>query len=323
MGVFRNQFTQLMQKDLYKWTWESYATLPTVYDKVFDVQTSDSSYEKGTTGIGVGELDETPEGNDVQEKNMIEGFTVIGKNRSFRNSISVTEEFVEDTPAEKIANFMKDATKGWGEGVIIAKEKFAAKFFNRGGYTAGDDVFNNTITNVVDDPTGNLCYDNKPFFNLSNNLRSSKGGGTYYNSLALALSDTNLQTAYNQMAVTNNRNERDDIVAIKPNIILIPSALRFTTDKILHSAQVLGSANNDINPVQNLVTPIEWQYLTNSSAWFLGMAKKGLVWQERKPFVIDFYQNDENNKYIAKISARWGARMENWRNWVGSQLLTS
>lgn len=323
MGVFRNQFTKLMQKDMYKWFFESYDRQPTVYDKIFRVEQSDSAYERSTTGIGMGALDETPEGNDVQEGNPLEGFTVIGKNRSFRKSVSLTEEFSEDTPPEKIANFLKQLTGTWGEGVIISKETFAAKFFNRGGLTAGDDVFNNTITGVVDDPNGGLCYDGKPFFNLSGNLRSSKGGGTYYNGIASALSDTTLQTAYNLMTVTNNRNERDDLVQIMPNVLLIPGALRFTAKKVLESEWILGSANNDVNVVQNLVKPIEWQYLTDTDAWFLGTAGMGLVWQERKEPVIDFYQNDVNNKYVAKISARWGARMDNWRYWVGSNFSTS
>lgn len=308
---------------MYKWFFEAYDQVPTVHDKIFAMETSTSAFEQSTTGIGMGELDETPEGNDVNEGSPLEGFTVIGKNRSFRKSVSLTEEFSEDTPPEKIANFLQKLANSWGDGVVRSKEKTAVKFFNYGGYTAGHDIFNNTITGVVDDPTGDLCYDGKPFFNLSNNTRSSKGGGTYYNGLALALSSANLQTAYNLMTNTNNRNERDEVVAIKPNVLLIPPSLRFTARTILESDKIVGSSNNDINVTQNIVEPIEWQYLTDTDAWFLGVKQKGVVWQGRKEPVIDFYQNDVNNKYVAKISARWGVRMENWRYWVGSNFSTS
>lgn len=312
-----------MLKDLYAWAFESYDMVEAVYPKIFRVENSDSSFEQKTSGIGMGMLSERKEGADILESNPLEGYTVYGKNRTFSDEFSLTAEFVEDTPASKIANIMQDLARGWGDGVIRSKETFAAKFFNYGGLTAGHEVFNNTITGVVTDPTGDLAYDGKPFFNLSGNTRSSKMGGTYYNGLASSLSSTNLQTAYNLMTTTNNRNERDEIVSIMPNVLVIPPALRFTAKTILESEAIVGSANNDINVTQNMLAPIEWHYLTDTDAWFIGAAQKGLVWQERKPFTIDFYQNEVNKKYYATIDARWGARMENWRYWVGSNFSTS
>lgn len=321
--VNRSQFAKLMLRDLYAWAFETYDKVEPVHTKLFRVENSSGAFEQSTTGVGMGQLSERSEGNQIIESNPLEGYTVYGKNRTFSDSFSLTAEFVEDTPKEKIANIMQNIASTWGEGVINSKESFAAKFFIYGGFLAGNDVFNNSITGVVTDPTGDLGYDGKPFFALSGNNHPAKNGSTYYNGLALALSSTNLQTAYNLMTVTNNRNERGEIVSIQPNVLVIPPSLRFTAKTILESEHIVGSGNNDVNVTQNILQPIEWQYLTDTDAWFIGKAQKGLVWQERKPFVIDFYQNETNKKYYATIDARWGARMDNWRYWVGSNFSTS
>jgi len=254
----------------------------------------------------------------------MEGFTVVCKARTFSDSYWMTMEFVEDTPPEKIANILRTYATTWGEGVVSTKEAFAAKFFNFGGFTAGNDCFNNSITGVVSDPTGNLIYDGKPFFALTGNNHPAKNGSTYYNSLgALALSTANLQTAYNLMTVTNNRNERGEIVSIYPDTLLIPPSLRFTAKTILESELLPGVANNDKNVVQNLVQPIEWQYLTDTDGWFLGAKQKGLKFYERKSPVIDFYQDEKDKKFYATIDTRFGAVVENWRFWVASAISTS
>jgi len=323
MAIERSGFPQLVTKTAYKYFFENYDRLEPVYPKIFEVENSTGAYEQTTTAIKAGQINEKKEGSEVQLGNAMEGFTVIGKNRTFEGAYEFTLEIVEDASPEKIMNIVQAVASGWAEGVVASKETYAAKFFNYGGYTAGHDIFNNSITNVVTDPTGDLCYDGLPFFNLTGNRRYSKGGGSYYNGLALALSSANLQTAYSLMTATNNRNERDEIVSLKPDTLLIPPALRFSAKNILEAERIVGSANNDINSTQNLVAPIEWQYLTDTDAWFLGKAKGGLVWQERKQPIIETVQDFKTGNYQVKITARWGARMENWRYWVGSQFATS
>lgn len=323
MAIERSGFPQAITKSAYRYFFEGYDRIEPIYPKIFTVENSTGAYEQTTTAIKAGAISEKKEGSEVVMGNAMEGFTVLGKNRTYEGAYEFTLEVVEDTAPEKIMNIVRDVALGWGDGVNVSKETFAANFFNKGGFTSGHDVFNGSITNIVTDPTGDLCYDNKPFFNLTGNRRYSKGGGSYYNGLALALSSANLQTAYTLMTTTNNRNERDEIVSIVPNTLLIPPALHFTAKNILESQNVIGSGNNDINATQNLVQPIEWHYLSDTDAWFLGAAGKGLVWQERKQPVIETTQDFKTGNYQIKITARWGARMENWRYWVGSNFSTS
>ena len=322
--AIRSQFTELMTRDMYGWFLERYDSFSPVYPQVFQVEQMISAYDKMTSGLGLGKLSERKEGDEIVASNLLEGFTVLCKARTFSDSYYMTMEFVEDTPVEKIANILKSYSATWGEGVVSTKEQFAANFFNKGGFTLGHEVFNNTITGVVDDPQGDLIYDGKPFFALTANNHPAKDGSTYYNSLgALSLSSANLQTAYNLMTVTNNRNERGEIISLYPNVLLIPPQLHFTAKTLLESELAPGGANNDKNAVQNLVTPLEWQYLTDIDGWFLGAKQKGLKFYERKSPVIDFYQDETSKKFYATIDTRFGATVDNFRYWVAANISTA
>ncbi len=322
----RNEFTELFQKDMYGYFFESYDQLPTVYDKIFDVKRSNTAFEKETVAVGMGALSELAEDAPIVYSNPIEGFTVSCKMREFGDGFKLSANFVADTPPEKISNVVMELAGTWQEKVIQGKETFAARFFNEGGFTAGSSVFNNSLGTLNNDPTGNLCYDGKPFFNLTGNRRKAYAHTTtYYNGLASALSSDNLQTAYTLMTGTNNRDERGGKIALMPDVLVIPPALKFTADSILNSTAIISASaeKGDKNVAEGLVKPIVWQYLTDADAWFLGKAKKGLVWYERQTPVIDVYIDDLTKAYHVDIRTRYGAVMKNWRYWVGSNFATS
>ena len=322
--AFRSEFTELMTRNLYKWFFEKYDQFAPVYPQIYQVEQMTGAYDQQTVGVGLGNLTERAEGNDIVADNILEGPTVVAKARTFSSSFYLTMETVEDASSDKLDSMLKNVAAGWGERVISTKETFAALPFNKGGFTLGHDVFNNTITGVVTDPSGAFIYTGKPFFALSGNNHTASDGSTYYNSLgALSLSGANLQTAYNLMSVTNNRDERGQIVDIKPDALVIPAGLHFTAKTILESELIPGAANNDKNVVQNLVRPIEWSYLTDTDGWFLGAKQKGLVFYERKAPVIDFYQDEVSKKYYATIDTRFGLMVNNWRYWVAANISTS
>ncbi len=322
--AFRNEFTELMTRDMYGWFMEAYDQLQPVYPQLFDVQTLEGAYDQITTGIGLGQLSERKEGDDIVSSNPLEGFTALGKARTFSDSFYLTDVFVEDATPSKLASSMQGFAQTWAQGVINSKETFAAKLFNRGGFTAGDDVFNNSVQGVISDPEGDLIYTGKPFFALTGNNHPLKNGDSRFNSLgALTLTSTNLQIAYNQMTNTNNVDELGEKIALSPDTLLIPPALRFTAQTILGSELTPGSGNNDINVTQNLLSSIEWQYLTDTNGWFVGTKNKGIRFLERKAPVIDFYQDEISKKFYATIDARWGATVLDWRFWVAANIETS
>lgn len=326
MGVVRNQFTELLKADMYDVAFDAYEQLETVHDKVFEVKGSAGAWEQSTQLLGAGNLVEKPEHEPITYENAMEGFTIYGKNRTFAKGIEFSMEIVEDTPPEKIANIVKEYAAQWAERAVQKKETFAAAFFNNGGLTAGHDTFNAHITGVTPSgvPTA-LCYDGKPFFNLSGNNRPLYPGGSasYYNGVALALSGTNIKTLYNLIRATNNVDSRGEKVMIKPDVILVPPALIFDALTLMNSSLIPGSGNNDINVLKGLLQPLEWQYLTDTDAWFIGKKQKGIVFHNRKPLTFDFWKDEDTKGYKASVVARWGAHVKDFRYWGGSNFSTS
>nr|MDQ3022753.1 Mu-like prophage major head subunit gpT family protein [Bacteroidota bacterium] len=312
MVTLRADFIGALKVDLYGTFFETYQRFDTMYDKIFEVVPSTGAYAQSFVTTGMGDLLERPEGDDIVFEKLGGGRMVIGKNRTFSKGIEITQETIEDSSEEVIRNLVTDKISIVAESYVRSKEKWAARFFNKGGIVLGDNIFNNTVAGITD-PTGNLTYDGKPFFNLAGNPRSSLGGGTYFNGHALALSAANLQAVYTNMVGNANRDENDDFIDVKPTTLLIPPGLHFTAKPILESEKVLGSNNNDPNPVANLVNLMEWSYLTDADAWFLGVPKRGLKWTDRRKPVIDIYQNPINRNYLVTVDARWGAWMDNFR----------
>jgi len=323
MMSIRGDFTEAIKRNMYEWFFEKYDKQETVHDKIFNMGTSEGAYSQSTNVQNLGDLVELPEGDDIIFEHIGEGRVIVGINKSFAKGFELSKVAVADFPKERTADIMKELAGQWADSVIRSKEKFAASFFNNGGLLAGHKAFNNSIPGVITDPTGNLGYDGKPFFALSGNNHVSLNGGTYFNSVALALTSANLTTVNTSYRSTNNRDESDEVISLRPDTLLVPPSLGPASKVILQSQSIPGSANNDINVNAGLLNPIEWDYLTDTDAWFVGAAGKGLQWRDRQMPVIDFYQDSRNKNYYATIDARWGAWMDNWRFWYGSQLSTS
>jgi len=317
-GVRRSDFTEAMKKDAYGYFWEAYEQKAPVYENIFDVVESDAAYEKFTTAIGMGDLLEKPEGEDLQIDAPMEGYTVICKNRTFGRIARFSKESIEDNQR---GSLVQQAVSSWGKAYLRTKEKFYAKFFNKGAMTAGNDVFNNTIANVIDDPSGNLIYDGKPFFSTAH---PDKVGNTYSNyNASNALTESNLKTVYLTYTSTNNRDERGNVIELTPDVILIPPALKFTAQVLLNTTLIPGSADNDINVLRGLVDSLEWSYLDDTDGWFLGQRKAGLMATMRQDPVIDAWQDETNLDYFVSINCRYGGVVTNWRYWIANNIASS
>ena len=308
----------LYTKDMYEAARESYVEEPVMYSEIY-YQPKSRIYgggDKKTQILGAGELDEhTTEDQDIQFESPVQGWQFYVKYKTFSKGVSFSKNAVEDTV--KLGNMLKDYADTWGRSVRVTKETFAARPFNRGGYTDGDDVFNGTWGNETD-PQGDLAYDGFPLFNLTGNARSTKGGGTYYNAIAtLSLTPANFETLYNLATATNNTDERDRKIANRVDTLLTEEgADHFMAKRILKTTEGLpGGQLNDLNVYADIVQPKKWAYLT-SGAWFIGKAQHpDFQWHERQKPEIRFFRREENRGYRATIDCRWGILIKNWRVW--------
>jgi len=258
--------------------------------------------EKFTSAIGLGELLEKPEGEDLKTDAPLESYTIVCKNRSFGRIVRFSYETVKD--AQKPANILADTVGSWGRMVPITKEKFYAKFFNYGAMTAGNDVFNNSITGVLTDSSGDLIYDGKAFFATDH---PDRVGNTYSNySASNSLTHSNLKTVYTTYTTTNNRDERGEVIDLLPDVLLIPPALKFTAQEILNTTLIPNSADNTTNVLAAIVEVLPWSYLTDTDGWFLGRRKMGLMATQREDVTIDFWQDETSKDYFASVFTRFG-----------------
>jgi len=318
-GVRRSEFTEAMKQDSYGWYFESLDEIGTVYDQLFEVQESSAAYEQFTSAIGLGDLLEKPEGEDLIADSPMESYTIICKNRTFGRQTRFTYETVKD--AQKVSDMLKATVGTWGKSVSRTKDKWYVDFFNKGALTAGHDIFNNTITGVITDPSGNLAYDGNPWFYSAH---PDKVGTTYANySASNPLTHTNLKTVYETYTITNNRDERGQIITLVPDTLLINGANLFTTKVILANTAIPGSMDNDMNVLAGIVNPLVWARLTDSTGWYLMKAKQNLMALNREDVVIDFYQDETSKDYYATIMLRWGGAVTNWRQIYANDIASS
>ena len=317
-GVRRTDFSEAMKQDMYDYflDWERYQEIAPVYEQVFDIVQSSAAYEIFNSAIGLGDLLEKPEGEDLKADAPLEGYTIYCKNRTFGRQVRFTMEHVQDN--QKFPDFLKKVVGSWKESLARTKDRFYVKFFNNGALTAGHDVFNNTITGLIDDSTEDVIYDNYPFFDL---LHPDKVGNTYYNHVVTrALNPDNLETTWEEFTSTNNRDERGNEIELMPNVLLVPPALKFTSDRILKTSAIPGSADNDVNVLNNIVQTMVWQRLSDADGWFLGALKMGLMGTDRMAPEFDFYQDETSKDYYATVIYRFGGCVTNWRFWMGMNI---
>lgn len=315
-GVRRSEFTEAMKQDMYEWYFESYEEIPTTYESLFEVQQSNAAYEQMTSAIGLGDLIEKPEMEDLQADSPMESYTIVIKNRTFGRMIRMSYETVKDT--QKVSDLLRTSVGTWGRSTSRTKDKWYVDFFNKGALAAGADIFNNSITGVVTDPSGVKIYDGYPFFYTAH---PDKVGNTYANySASNTLTHTNLKTIYQTFTITNNRDERGQIITLVPDTIMFNASLTFTARVILANTAIPGSVDNDINVLANIVTPLVWPRLTDNTGWFLGKKGSGLVALNREDAVMDFYQDETNKDYYATIMLRWGGAVTNWRFWYANDI---
>lgn len=320
MAGVRSDLISVFMKDSYKAVFEAYDKEDTVYDQIYQVKTGVSGAgDKSTQLIGAGPLTRhTSEGQDVQFKSPVEGWSFYVKYWTYSDGLAFTKEASED--GIKFRNLIKEFAGTWGEQVRIAKEELAARVFNAGGATSGDWTLNGSHTGNTA-PYGNMLYDNKPLFALSGNNHPTKGGGSYYNSIAgLDITPGDFERIYNLHTATNNRNERDQIVRNPADTCLVkPGASYFKAWKIFNTEKGMpGGDLNDANPYYKMCKVVAWDYLNDTDpVAYVGKAKSsGLQFHERQNPEIRYYRHEPNLGYHASINIRIGVLINNWRNWT-------
>lgn len=203
-----------------------YKQYPQQWTKLFEANTTDRSYVEELKLGGFGAAQVKPEGAAGAVDVAQEAWSVRYTPFTVVLQWGASEEAIEDNLYESIG---QRYTKALARSFVHTKEAIAASFINRGF-------------------TGSVGGDGVTLFNTAHPLIN---GGSNPNrpSTTADLNEASLDAA--RITISKWVDERGLLINATPVSLHIPTDLAFTADKLTKTVLAVGTANNDINPIQS------------------------------------------------------------------------
>ena len=216
--------------------------------EIFETENSDRAFEEEVMLAGFANATVKPEGQGISYDSAQETFTARYTNETIALAFAITEEAIEDNLYDRLASRY---TKALARSMANTKQVKGAAVLNNGfnsSYAGGDGV---------------------ELFSTAHPTLA----GTFSNELATAadLNETSLEQALIDIAAMTD--ERGLKIAARGTKLVIPSALQFTAERLMKSKGRTGTADNDINAINNMGAIPEGyvvnHYLTDTSKWWI------------------------------------------------------
>ncbi len=226
-----------------------YARYGEEHKEIYDVETSERSFEEETKLSGFSAAPVKNEGQAIAYDNGQEAWTARYNHETIALGFSITEEAMEDNLYDTLS---ARYTKALARGMAYTKQVKGAAILNNG--------FNASA----------VYGDGVSLFSTAHPLVS---GGTNSNRPAVAadLNETSLESAVIQIAAWTD--ERSLLIAAKPKKLIVPPSLMFVATRLLETSLRVGTTDNDINAIKNNGSIPEGytvnHFLTDPNAWFL------------------------------------------------------
>lgn len=302
----RANFPDLLDPAFRKIYTDAEKELPYKYQDVYKVATSTKNIEKDSGISGLQQLAEITEGAAVTSDTIYQGYDTTYTHRKYGRKTTITEEMVEDDQFRQV----EARAKGLAIGLNRTVEQSGADLFNN-GFTAGGGGKSQFTTGG----------DALALF--SNAHTRTDGGATQSNYTTADLAEDSLSDALVNMRATLD--DRGEIMLVQPDTLVIPPALDKGGRILLQSAQRVGTANNDINPVQGALKLVVWDFLGSAAggsdtAWFVLDSKNhALIWFWRRQQRLDREVDFDTGNIEYKVTARWSNGFSAWRGTYGSK----
>ena len=227
MAISRAQLVKELEPGLNALFGLEYKQYADEWSEIFDTETSDRAFEEEVMLAGFSNASVKPEGQGVAFDDAQETFTARYTNETIALAFAITEEAIEDNLYDRLASRYTKA---------LARSMASTKNIK------GAAVLNNAFdSNFAGGDGKELCATDHPTL-----------AGTFANELSTAaeLNETSLEQAL--IDITAFTDERGLKIAAQGVRLVIPSALRFTADRLMNSAGRTGTADNDINAIRNM-----------------------------------------------------------------------
>jgi hypothetical protein len=252
MAISRNQLVKELEPGLNALFGLEYKQYEQEHAEIYNTESSDRAFEEEVMLSGFAQAQVKPEGSGIAYDSAQETFTARYTHETIALGFAITEEAIEDNLYDRLASRY---TKALARSMAQTKQVKAAAPLNNG---------------------------------LPGNASHPTISGTFSNTLATAadLNETSLEQAMIDIAALTD--ERGLKIAAKAVKMIIPSALQFTADRLMNSAQRVGTADNDINALRNMgMVPGGYtvnHYLTDTDAFYITTdVPNGMKHMERAP----------------------------------------
>ncbi len=285
MPVYTANFSELLEPHLRVVFDDTDRAWDSVYDKVFEVLDSKKASETDFSTTGFDVAQQYGEGEDVPLDTIYRGWKYVYTHIKFGLGCIITREMYEDD----LYRHMKTKPQALARAMNEFVEIMAANVLNR---------------------ANNASYPGADSVPLAYSAHPTIAGGTWSNVGSADLDVHSIEQAY--ISIGNFIGERGLKYRCRPIRLIVSPSDEFNARIILNSAQLPGTANNDINPAQNSLPKgyVVWHYLTDPDAWGVQTdAPQGLTffWRRRKDFTNDTNSNNDNAKFksTARASCGW------------------
>ena len=265
MAISRSQLVKELEPGLNALFGLEYKQYENQHEQIYTKETSDRAFEEEVMLSGFAQAQVKPEGSGVTFDNAQETFTARYTHETVALAFSITEEAIEDNLYDRLSSRY---TKALARSMAQTKQVKAVNPLIQGlpttnGYDSGDGVslFNTAHPTIA---------------------------GSYKNTLTTQadLNETSLEQSLIDIAAMTD--ERGLKIAAKGMKMIIPSELQFTAERLMKSAQRVGTADNDINAIGSMgMIPQGYvvnNFLTDTDAFYIITdVPNGMKYFERSP----------------------------------------
>jgi len=336
MAHLRHELVEGVLDDMYAFWWaiNQETIAQPAYRQIFNSSSISGSADVQNSALMNATLRETAEGADVQISDPTAGRKYVAKLRRFTAGTIIPDELLSDASKPALVNFVTEWQRAARTTLMLEQEQYYFDLFNRGGYTAGHSIFNQTSAEF-EDPSGDFAFDSTELFNLTGNSRSflklpdGVSSNAFYNSLGATgkpLNSDNFDSAYTLMSATNSFNDEGKRIMNVPELLIAHPNNRKAAHQIVDTpmgAGVPGDTANGVNHNNGIVSLLLSPYLRDATSWFIyrnnGMwealdqeAPEFRIWQDNKTFTT----------YLA-MKVRYGHRIKSFHNAAGGNIPSS
>ena len=250
MAISRNQLVKELEPGLNALFGLEYKQYENQSAEIYTTESSDRAFEEEVMLSGFANAMVKPEGTGVAFDQAQETFTARYTNETIALAFAITEEAIEDNLYDRLAS---------------RYTKALARSMSQTKQVKGAAPLNNGLPSLSSFTSG----DGEQLFSTAHPTLA----GTFQNTLTTQadLNETSLEQALIDIAAMTD--ERGLKIAARGTKLVIPSALQFTAERLMKSKGRTGTADNDINAINNMGAIPEGyvvnHYLTDTSKWFI------------------------------------------------------